>query len=343
MSWRTFIDVSKWQGEIDWDVMAASGVDAVYMRAYNGLTKDKKLDQYAENARRVGLPFGLYTFWRPKYGAAEQVAKLLQAHAATGASLIPMIDVEHGDEKPPTDIGRSVTQGVRLVEKHLGVSPVIYTAAWFWNPAVKGAAVGHCPLWLARYSVPDVPHDPKEWADHAMRYKQPVVPNDWSQWDAWQFSAEGNFRGHVYGVSSTPLDLNIMRGEAWDRFVVEKKPAEPPAPPAIDYDRSFKMRMVVPPVRVYDSRHAGAHAKGESRRIRLDTVDAAFVNITVIDQGGGGWLTAWGHGNMPVVSNVNWGPGTTIANTSWVPVVDGHINVFTSAACHVLVDLQASS
>jgi len=66
MSWRTFIDVSKWQGEIDWDVMAASGVDAVYMRAYNGLTKDKKLDQYAENARRVGLPFGLYTFWPPE-------------------------------------------------------------------------------------------------------------------------------------------------------------------------------------------------------------------------------------------------------------------------------------
>lgn len=124
--------------------------------------------------------------------------------------------------------------------------------------------------------------------------------------------------------------------------------SEPPAPdrpppvaaPIYNVSREYEMK-IVSPSRVYDSRHAGAHAKAESRRIRVADTEAAFVNITVIDQGGGGWLSAWGVGNMPVVSNVNWGAGQTIANTSWVPVVDGHINVFTSAPCHVLVDLQA--
>jgi len=343
MSWRTFIDVSKWQGAIDWNKMKASGVDAVYMRAYNGLTKDKRLDEYAREANRVGLPFGLYTYWRPKYSPQEQVAKLVGAHKATGATLIPMIDVEHGDEKSPDAIGRSVTDGVRLVERELGCTPVIYTAAWFWNPAVKGAQVTHCPLWLARYSTPKPPVSPAQWGEFAMRYKQPAVPNGWQTWDAWQFSADGNFMGGIYGASSSHLDLNIMRAESWSRFIADKGTVEPPAPPSINYDRSFNMRMVIPPVRVYDSRHAGAHALGESRRIRVDSVDAAFVNITVVDQGGGGWLTAWGAGNMPPVSNVNWGRGQTIANTSWVPVVDGHINIFTSAPCHVLVDLQASS
>ena len=341
--WRTFIDVSKWQGEIDWNTMKASGVDAVYMRAFNGIKQDERLHQYAEGARRVGLPFGLYVFWRPKYSAQEQVAKLVDAHRSLGAALIPMIDVEHADDKSPDAIGRSVNDGVRLVERELGCSPVIYTAAWFWNPQVRGANVGHCPVWLARYSVPKPPVNPSQWGDYAMRYEQPAVPNGFHGWDAWQFSADGNFMGSIYGASSSHLDLNIMRSSAWVRFVADKVTVEPPAPPSVNYDRSFDMRMVVPPVRVYDSRHAGAHAKGETRLVRVDSVDAAFVNITVIDQGGGGWLSAWGAGNMPNVSNVNWGRGQTIANTSWVPVIDGHIRIFTSAPCHVLVDLQASS
>jgi len=41
------------------------------------------------------------------------------------------------------------------------------------------------------------------------------------------------------------------------------------------------------------------------------------------------------------VSNVNFTKGQTIANSAWVPVSNGHIDIFTSAPCHVLVDLQA--
>ena len=340
MSWKTFIDVSKWQGHIDWDVMKASGVDAVYMRAYNGTRKDERLDQYAEGARRVGLPFGLYTYWRPKYTAREQVDRLLAAHAETGAVLIPMIDVEHGDGKPPTVIGQSVTDGVRMVQEQLGVAPVIYTAAWFWNPAVKGAEVSHCPLWLARYSTPQPPVDPRNWADFALDYKQPAVPSGWHTWDAWQFSADGNFRGPTYGASSSHLDLNIMRPDSWARFQTNHpKPEQPPT--EIQYSEDYEMK-IVNPVRVYDSRHMGVHTKGETRSVRVDSVDAAFVNITVVDPADGGFLTAWAGSTVaPNVSNVNFSKGQTTANSSWVPVSKGMINIFTSAGCHVLVDLQA--
>ena len=340
MSWRTFIDVSKWQGNIDWDVMKASGVDAVYMRAYNGTRRDERLDQYAEGARRVGLPFGLYTYWRPKYAAKDQVNRLLDAHAETGASLIPMIDVEHGDERPPTEIGQSVTDGVRLVEERLGVSPVIYTAAWFWNPAVKGADVSHCPLWLARYSTPQPPIPVSGWGEFAMRYRQPAVPGGWATWDAWQFSADGNFRGKTYGASSSHLDLNIMRPDSWARFQVNRPKPEQPAID-IHYSKDYEMKIVTP-VRVYDSRHMGAHSKSETRRIRVTSCEAAFVNITAVDPAGDGWITVWsGTTIVPNVSNVNFTKGQTIANSAWVPVTNGQIDIFTSAPCHVLVDLQA--
>ena len=100
---------------------------------------------------------------------------------------------------------------------------------------------------------------------------------------------------------------------------------------------------IVNPVRVYDSRHMGVHTKGETRSVRVDTVDAAFVNITVVDPADGGFLTAWAGTTMvPNVSNVNFSKGQTTANSSWVPVgPNGMIKIFTSAGCHVLVDLQA--
>lgn len=338
--WRTFIDVSKWQGAIDWNTMKASGVDAVYMRAFNGNKKDERLDEYAEGARRVGLPFGLYVFWRPKYSVQEQVDRLLTAHHDLGASLIPMLDIEHADDQPPTVIGQQVTDAVRMVEQRLGVSPVIYTAAWFWNPKVKGANVGHCPVWLARYSVPNPPENPDQWGDYAMRYEQPAVPSGFGGWDAWQFSADGNFRGKTYGASSSHLDLNIMRSSAWDRFQANRPRPEQPSV-NIGYSKDYEMK-IVSPVRVYDSRHMGVHSKGETRSVRVDNVEAAFVNITVVDPNDNGWVTVWaGTSVTPNVSNVNFSKGQTIANTSWVPVSGGMINIFTSAGCHVLVDLQA--
>jgi GH25 family lysozyme M1 (1,4-beta-N-acetylmuramidase) len=340
MGWKTFIDISKWQGAVDFGVLKASGVDALYMRAYQGKKRDERLDEYAAGARAHGIPFGLYTYWRPKYTVVEQLDLLCGAHVNLGASLIPMLDIEHGDEKDPRFIGQQVNEAVAGVEHRLGMTPVIYTAAWFWNPAVVGAEVSRCPLWLARYSVPNpVPPNPSEWADYALRYAQPAMPNGgWSRWSAWQFSADGNHMAATYGASSSHLDLNILRDEDWARFQTAR-PA-PPAPPIHEHEE-IEMRLVTP-VRLYDSRNVASFGKGESREIAVGSVSAAFVNLTVVDPAGDGFLTAWaGTSTPPNVSNVNFSKGDAIANSAWVPVEDGKIRVYVSAPAHVLVDLQA--
>jgi GH25 family lysozyme M1 (1,4-beta-N-acetylmuramidase) len=337
--WICGIDISKWQGKVDWQKVADSGVQFVYMRAFNGTRLDETLEVNAAGARKYGIPFGLYTYWRPKDAAGVQAQRLVDAHRKFGASLIPMLDVEHQDDKPASEIAQSVRDGVRFVEAELKCSPVIYTAAWFWNPKVGDARVGHCPLWLARYSTPNpAPTDVSTWGEFAMKCKQPAIPYGWSQWDAWQFSADGNFAGPAFGMSSSHLDLNILRGDVWSRFQVPS--GEPAAPPPANLSRSFEMKMVVPPVRVYDSRHAGAHGAHETRRIRVADADAAFVNVTVVNPSRDGYVTVWGKGDMPNVSNVNHQQGT-VCNTSWVPLDGGFINVFTSQNCHLLIDLQA--
>lgn len=340
--WKTFIDISKWQGAVNFGVLKASGVDALYMRAYQGMTRDERVDEYAAGAKAHGIPFGLYTYWRPKYSVDEQLDVLCAAHNNLGASLVPMLDIEHGDEKDPSFIGQQVNEAVAGIERRLGVTPTIYTASWFWNPAVHGADVARCPLWLARYSASNpVPENPADWAAHALQFAEPAIPDGgWTRWSAWQFSADGNHMGHTYGASSSHLDLNILREEDWSRFQAVR--ATPP-PPVINEQMEFEMKLVAP-ARVYDSRNSGMFQPNETREIQVGAVNAAFVNLTVVNAGGAGYLSAWGAGQpQPNVSNVNFAPGQTIANSAWVPVVDGKINVFTSASAHVLVDIQASN
>lgn len=103
------------------------------------------------------------------------------------------------------------------------------------------------------------------------------------------------------------------------------------------------MRMMNPPVRVYDSRKQTVKFRnGETRKITVGKNSAVFVNVTVVNADSNGFVTLWGDGPTPDVSNVNYEQGQTICNTSWVPVnADGTINVYTYAACDILVDVQA--
>ena len=107
-------------------------------------------------------------------------------------------------------------------------------------------------------------------------------------------------------------------------------------------DKDMTMRIVSPPVRVYDSRQFDDPLPAQTvRSIPVGYASGAvFVNLTVTGQNAAGYLTAWSAGAMPDVSNLNYGV-KDLCNTSWVPVVDGHINVWAYSATHLLVDVQA--
>jgi len=221
--WRTFIDISKWQGSVNFATMKQSGVDALYMRAFQGMDRDIRVDEYAAGAKAHNIPFGVYIYWRPGHDLNQQITQFADTHRNLGASLIPMLDIEHDDGKSPEEIGEQVNRAVAEIERLLGVSPVIYTAAWFWNPKVRGANVSRCPLWLARYTKDKPPVNPADWPAFATARPEPAIPSGgWSSWDAWQFSADGNHAGRTYGASSSHLDLNILREESWDRFQIHK-------------------------------------------------------------------------------------------------------------------------
>ena len=104
------------------------------------------------------------------------------------------------------------------------------------------------------------------------------------------------------------------------------------------------MRVLPTPIRVYDSREHEIMGPGEIRTIAVGDHAAVFVNFTATETMNPGYLTAWATGPRPTASNVNWMTADeTIANTAWVPVVNGHIQLFNRSGSHIIVDLQAVS
>lgn len=140
-----FVDVSRHQGRIDWDVLAASGVPGVIIRAGNGQTKDVLVDRNMAEARRVGLLRSAYWFCNPKAATsgAGQGRLLAAAHSLYGCEMPPMWDAEsYTAEAGPNPVlagapaARWLADMVHSVDADSGRFSLGYTGASYWNSAM---------------------------------------------------------------------------------------------------------------------------------------------------------------------------------------------------------------
>ena len=74
------IDVSQWQGDIDWAAVKAAGVEFAMLRAgYGQGNVDPKFGRNASECERLGIPFGIYWFsyaYTPEMAAKEALYAL---------------------------------------------------------------------------------------------------------------------------------------------------------------------------------------------------------------------------------------------------------------------------
>lgn len=144
--------------------------------------------------------------------------------------------------------------------------------------------------------------------------------------------------GYSFEDQDEVWHLRYVAGDEVPAAVLAFEASNAPSPEEDD------VHTLAVPERRYDSRTTKKpFAKGETRVIPLGLdVKAAFVNVTVVDAQGQGFLTLYGAGPRPAVSNVNFQAGDTIANSAWVPLSNGALTVYAHAACHVVIDLQAT-
>jgi lysozyme len=172
------IDVSEYQGTIDWSAVAGAGKSFAFIRTGDGSYRDKQFSANWLGAKNAGLIVGAYHFLRPGVDGAAQADICIQMSGGPGSGVLPItIDVETASD--PISLSNLVQAFAAEVESQTGQSPIIYTAPGFWGPNVAPTGLEYrCPLWVANWGV-----------------ESPTLPSGWSAWTFWQYSAHGTCAG----------------------------------------------------------------------------------------------------------------------------------------------------
>ena len=204
------IDVSVYQGSIDFEAVSRAGIRVVYIRAGqgNGYT-DPDFPRSAEQARLAGLEYGFYYFVTAQdtdtaVAQARRFAGLIRGYRYTCR---PVMDFERVEGMSAGQANAVALAFLEELERLTGAVPMVYTdeynASRLWQQPL-----GRYPLWVAQYG-PD----------------EPTVTGDvWSAWSGFQYSS----RGRVAGIDA-PVDLDRFTSRV---LLTQEEQPEPPAPPA---------------------------------------------------------------------------------------------------------------
>ncbi|MEZ0227310.1 MAG: glycoside hydrolase family 25 protein, partial [Planctomycetota bacterium] len=141
------VDVSVWQGTIDWNKVAKSGVKFAICRVSHGTKiKDTQFKRNWQEIKKKGLVRGVYQYFIPSQSATQQANMLCNAIGKLGpGDLPPVLDVEERAGASPAQIKKAIETWVKIVKKKTGLAPIIYTSPGFWNPL--GIKVSGVDLW----------------------------------------------------------------------------------------------------------------------------------------------------------------------------------------------------
>ncbi len=193
------VDVSRWQGNIDWEKLRSQGANFVYIKATDGGDHlDPMFKKNWRNAADAGLRRGAYHFFYWCRVASQQADWFIRNVPRDAAALPPVIDVEwnHDSSCKRRPSRATVLEKMQVfmdrLERHYGRRPIIYTSPDFYSDNLKGAFPDH-PFWL------------RSVAAHPAK----VYPG--RDWVFWQYSGSGLSQG-----VSGRIDLNVFNGDKSD-------------------------------------------------------------------------------------------------------------------------------
>jgi GH25 family lysozyme M1 (1,4-beta-N-acetylmuramidase) len=187
------IDVSSYQGQINWVSVAAGGAQFAYIRASEQANiPDSNFAANYQSARANVLYVGAYHRARPDVSSGTAQADFYLDTAQyqnDGRNLPPMLDIEWPRSNwtglnacynlTPTSLSGWIRDFVNEVAKRTGVRTMIYTNTSWWTTCTgNDATFGSNPLFIANHTQ-----------------SPPPLPAGWTQWTFWQYSDSGTLPG----------------------------------------------------------------------------------------------------------------------------------------------------
>lgn len=185
------VDVSTYQGAVDWTKVKAAGIDFAFARISDGTANPD--DQFTANwqgMKAAGIVRGAYQYWEAGDDPAAQaalVASSLKTAGGLEAGDLPVVmDIETADGASAATIEANMKTWLAAVQTSTGLQPLIYTSEGTYP--ITATTYDTYPLWVANYVTSST--------------ACPVMPVGWTKWVFWQNGDAGTVSGITGGVDT---------------------------------------------------------------------------------------------------------------------------------------------
>ena len=196
------VDVSHYQGDIDWEVLSRQDIRFAYIKATEGSSHtDERFRENWDHAADTELKVGAYHFFSYDSPGETQAQNFIETVPVTPGSLPPVVDIEfygsYLDEPADAASTKAILDPLLdALEERYGVKPILYATYRSYQLYLSGREYRDYPLWISSPLVAPLLHD----------------------WDFWQYSHAARLEG--YQGREQRIDLNVFRGsqKAFDAF-----------------------------------------------------------------------------------------------------------------------------
>ena len=194
------IDVSHYQGTIDWEKIEQLDIDLAYIKATEGSSfVDENFSDNWEHAMKTSMFIGAYHFFSFESDGRTQAEHYIQTVGDLEGKLVPVVDVEYYGNKKKQELDKNkikqeLTDLLCTLESKYLKKPVIYTTYPAYHDFIRGS-FDEYDLWIRNvYYSPNI--DMK------------------GKWIYWQYTDRAEF--HAYEGNEKYIDLNVYAGSMED-------------------------------------------------------------------------------------------------------------------------------
>lgn len=190
------VDVSHYQGEIDWKKLSGQNIDFAFIKATEGSKYvDNQFESNWTKVQNTKLLFGAYHFFSFDSSGDDQAKNYISTVKLTNGMLPPVVDIEfYGDkQKNMPDKNKTVKELRTLLDRlqsYYGIKPIVYATMRSYNSYIKGEFDDY-PLWIRNL------------------YYSPQIGLK-GRWAFWQYTDKAILDG--YGGKEKYIDMNAFRG-----------------------------------------------------------------------------------------------------------------------------------
>jgi len=192
------VDVSNYQGMVDWQLLEEQGVQFAFIKATEGSSHvDESARKNIEESAETSVKRSCYHFFSFDSSGHTQAQNYISVVGRDEIDMPPVVDIEYYADKLVNKPSREEAKEVLLplleeLEQYYGEKPLIYTTLPVYYRYVSPICGSDYPLWI--------------------RCKQ--TEPEFIDWTFWQYDDHGELDGY-YGDEKY-IDFNVFRGSSED-------------------------------------------------------------------------------------------------------------------------------